>query len=938
MMTQLNKTINQPLLTNQSAVDWFNTLKHKCSVMRTILTTLLLFGFSMTAQAVATTTTLTTSVTSAVVGVNVTLTASVAGLTPTGNVVFKDGTTTIGTVATTGTTATRTAALVTTFSTVGAHSITAVYAGDADDTTSTSTAKTVTATIKATTNTLTVSPTSAVVNATSVALTATVVGYTPTGTVTFKDGTTTIGTATLSGTGTTATATLNTTFSTAASHSITAVYAGDANDATSTATAKTVTVTKAVTTTTLTNSVSTAAAGQSVTLTATSTGFNPTGTVTFKDGTTTLGTGTLSGTGNSRTATFNAIFSTVASHSITAVYAGDTNNNTSTSAASVVAVTIASSSTVLTAPATAQLNQSIVLTATVTGYTPTGIVTFKEGATTLGTATLAGAGTTTKTATLSKSFTTLGVHSITAVTTGDANDATSTSAAINITITTVATTTTLTTNPTSANLGQNVTFTASITGLTPTGNVVFKDGTTTLGTVATTGTTATRTAVFTTSFNTVGAHSITAEYAGDADDAASTSAVTNLAITTPTTSVLSANPSVAVVNTNVVLTANVTGIAPTGNVTFKDGATTLGTGTLTSTGATTATATLTTSFSSVGIHNLTAVYGGDTSNLTSTTTAINLNVTAVPTVSITAPVNNANYAAPANLTLIANVTDNATITNVKFYDGATLLGTATQQGATSNYSYNWNNVPQGSYTISAVASTNNATTVTSSPVQISVAAAAAQVYYIHTDQLDTPRLITNSANAKVWEWNNDDPFANNVPNDDPNSTGNHFEYNPRLSGQYYDKETGLFYNWNRFYNPATGRYDQSDLIGLAAGVNTYAYVENDPLNSVDEEGLASSKQRRTIKRNTPPKLQPSQNSEIKNALDNLNDILDTPDPGEGLMCLEITCTGINNCGYKYSYTINSFMASVGASLYSRADSVSRYGEGCICTKRRSISE
>jgi hypothetical protein len=107
--------------------------------------------------------------------------------------------------------------------------------------------------------------------------------------------------------------------------------------------------------------------------------------------------------------------------------------------------------------------------------------------------------------------------------------------------------------------------------------------------------------------------------------------------------------------------------------------------------------------------------------------------------------------------------------------------------------------------ITAVATTNNASTVTSSPIQITVTAAAAQVYYIHTDQLNTPRLITNSTNAKVWEWNNDDPFAGNAPNDDPNATGNHFTYNPRLPGQYFDSETNTNYNYFRDYDPSPRR-------------------------------------------------------------------------------------------------------------------------------------
>ena len=61
--------------------------------------------------------------------------------------------------------------------------------------------------------------------------------------------------------------------------------------------------------------------------------------------------------------------------------------------------------------------------------------------------------------------------------------------------------------------------------------------------------------------------------------------------------------------------------------------------------------------------------------------------------------------------------------------------------------------------------------------------------------------------------------------------------NLRFSGQYYDAETNLHYNFKRYYGPEIGRYTTSDPIGLAGGLNPYTYVENSPLNWIDPEGL-----------------------------------------------------------------------------------------------------
>jgi len=131
-----------------------------------------------------------------------------------------------------------------------------------------------------------------------------------------------------------------------------------------------------------------------------------------------------------------------------------------------------------------------------------------------------------------------------------------------------------------------------------------------------------------------------------------------------------------------------------------------------------------------------------------------------------------------------------------------------------------------------------------------------ELYYIHSDHLGAPRLLTDKNKNIVWqaEYN---PFGQ------AKITLQKVQHNLRLPGQYYDKETGLHYNGRRYYDPTLGRYINGDPVGLLydysdpqiqvaievgipldSGDNShinhpYVYAKNNPLTNVDPTGLDS---------------------------------------------------------------------------------------------------
>jgi len=107
-----------------------------------------------------------------------------------------------------------------------------------------------------------------------------------------------------------------------------------------------------------------------------------------------------------------------------------------------------------------------------------------------------------------------------------------------------------------------------------------------------------------------------------------------------------------------------------------------------------------------------------------------------------------------------------------------------------------------------------------------------EYYYFHNDHLGTPVMMSNVSGATVWVASYSS-FGEAAVEPTSRVTNN-----LRFPGQYYDSETGLHYNWYRYYDPETGRYIMADPIGFMGGLNVFSYVQNNPMSFIDSEGLA----------------------------------------------------------------------------------------------------
>ena len=658
---------------------------------------------SPTPTSVSTTTTL-SAPSSITEGSTATLTAKVSaasGSTPTGSVSFLVGQTVLGTASLSGGTATFSGTVTLT---PGTYSVTASYAGTTTDKASTSPADSITVkqTVSSTSTVLT-APSTKLTNGQTASMTASVSaasGAVPTGSVSFYINSMLLVTVQLTDGKASYSTTVNMTPGT---YQMTAKYAGDRIDKWSVSAPITFTVTTD-TAVNLTSGATQVAEGSPVALTASvvpdSGNVTASGAVTFYLGQTALSSAQLT---NGVAKASDLINFSPGQYQLTAVYAGDQEDNGATSnplTLTVVAATapIVSTNTTLTAsPTQLTQGQSMQLAAFVkaaSGNTPTGTVSFYLGQTQISSATLsAGSATASVNPTMAP-----GTYQLTAVYAGTSQDSASSSAPVTITIapSVVATTTTLVSSASQLTQGQTFSLNATVAtknATTPQGNVSFYLGQTQIGTATLSGGQAvwTGTAVFT-----PGTYTITAVYAGNAQDTTSTSSPLSLEVDAPvvapptpvaTNTMLAINPAQVTAGQSVSVSVQVTEVGgnavPTGVIVFYLGQTQVGSTPLVNGQA----AFSTPASFNPGVYQVTAVYSGDPLDLASTSAPVQLTVNSA----VVAPpqtfntttalsVNPQTVTAGQTLTLAVTVGEQGGASipagSVSFYLGQTQVGSA----------------------------------------------------------------------------------------------------------------------------------------------------------------------------------------------------------------------------------------------------------------------
>jgi hypothetical protein len=645
---------------------------------------------TLVVTAVPTSTMLSSTLDPSLYGQPVTFTATVTGTatghTPSGTVTFRDGSTSLGTGTLNG-------SAVATFTTstlgVASHSITASYGGDAIFGVSTTTP--FSQVVNALTPAFTVPATSSGNTGSDVSVSGTIAAGSsvPTGSVSVSVNNGTAVQATI-GTNGTFTAVLSTSTLAAGTYPVSYSFAADTNFNAATS-AGTLTLNTVPSTTTVTSSLNPATYGQPVTLTAnvsgSITGRFPSGTVTFADDATPLGTATLT----NGQATYVASAFTVATHSITVSYTGDTMYSASNATA--LTQTVNALTPQFTVPAAPSVNAGS--DASVTGSIAAGssipsgsvLVSVNSGAPVSATIQPNGG----FTANLSTSMLAVGSYSLSYSYLGSATFSTANNTSTKLAVNAIASTTAITSSLNPAPYGQPVTFTATVSGqasgATPAGTVTFLDETSTLGT----GTLSNGQTTYTTSSLTATTHSVTASYSGDAIYAVSSAAALPQVINalTPTFTVPPA-PSVSAGSNASVSGSIASGSAiPSGSVSVSVNNGTPVAASIQPNGS--FTANLSTSTLAPGTYALSYTFAasGNFAQASNNTTILTVNAV-TSTTSVTSSLNPASFgqAVTFTATVSGSASGHTPSGTVTFLDSTTTLGTGTLNNGVATYSTN----------------------------------------------------------------------------------------------------------------------------------------------------------------------------------------------------------------------------------------------------------
>ena len=509
------------------------------------------------------------------------------------------------------------------------------------------------------------------------------------------------------------------------------------------------TVHTASTTTTLSSSLNPSAFGSWVTFTASVAGATgsgtPTGAVTFYNGSTVLGSSSLS----SGTATFSTSTLAVGSYAIEAVYGGDNTHAGSSSISLTETVGQATPSvTLYTTYITVPFGQSQTFEVYVNPPSwsvagPTGTVILQDGTTQIGSTTLASGST-------EVSFTTatlpVGTDTLTATYEGDGNYTSATSAPFTQTITQDTTSTSLSSSSNPASWGTPITLTATVSSYgastTATGTLTFTDAAGTLGTASLNGNATSDQATLVVSNFAVGSYPVTATYSGNTDFSGSSSFAFTQMVNPASTNVSiasSSNPSVAgqsVTFTITVASSNGVG-TPTGTVTLTNGYyTQFGQATLSNGQATFQVSTL-----SVGTNTIEASYGGSSTFYSSTSSFQQTVNKATPSVALSTSASSATFG--QSVTFTATITPNSPEPTgyVYFMDGSTELGVVYLSGS-NQVTFTTSTLPPGSQAITAqYQGDSNYNAANSAPLTETISAG------------NTTTVLTSSANpANVNSW------------------------------------------------------------------------------------------------------------------------------------------------------------------------------------------